>query len=72
MDVYTWSFASIERGLKLASAAPEPAEKAQAPRSSPRAVGDQREGRGSRQAQGAVTRIFVLGEDRPPTIAPTV
>jgi hypothetical protein len=34
-----------KRGLNMASAAPEPAEIAQAPRSSPRAVGDQRQDR---------------------------
>ncbi len=50
MDVYIWSFGSIERGLQLASATPEPAEIAQAPRSLPRAVGDQRGDRASRQA----------------------
>jgi hypothetical protein len=67
MGVYTWSFASIERGLKLVSAAPEPAEMAQAPRSSPRAVGDQREGRVSRQAPGRGDADLDLGvKDRPP------
>ena len=50
MGACTWSFASSERRLKLASAAPEPAEIAQAPRSSPRAVGEQREDRASHQA----------------------
>ena len=50
MAVCTWSFASGERRLKVASAAPEPAEIAQAPRSSPRAVGDQRGGRASHPA----------------------
>jgi hypothetical protein len=48
--VCIWSFASNERGQKLTSATPEPAEIAQAPRSSPRAVGDQHEVRTSRQA----------------------
>ena len=50
MGVCTWSFPSSERRLRVASAAPEPAEIAQAPRSSPRAVGDQRGGRASRPA----------------------
>ena len=45
-----WSFKSAERRLRIASAAPEPAEDSAGAALFPRAVGDQREGRASHQA----------------------